>query len=75
MKYIFLISLMVLIAGWMFIILGLKLSIKYKKKNDYEKGKKWFAVFLIGEFLSNSWYVMIISLGLIISRFIIVNFG
>ena len=70
MGLVFWVSLIILILGWILTISGLKLSIKYKKENNYTKGKFWYRVFLVGDLLSNAWYFVILSLLLKVARYI-----
>ena len=70
MGSVFWVSLITLILGWILTISGLKLSIKYKKENNYTKGKFWYRVFLVGDLLSNAWYFVILSLLLKVARYI-----
>lgn len=70
MGLVFWASLIILILGWILTISGLRLSIKYKKENEYTKGKFWYKVFLVGDLLSNAWYFVILSLLLKVARYI-----
>lgn len=66
-----LISASTLIASWMVTIFGLYFAVKYKEANKVRKSKLFYFVTMLGELFGEiSWYMVVISIALIIARFL-----
>lgn len=66
-----LISASTLIASWMVTIFGLYFAVKYKEANKVRKSKLFYFVTMLGEMFGEiSWYMVVISIALIIARFL-----
>lgn len=67
-----LISAFMLIISWIITILGLYFAVKYKEGNKARKSKFFYFAIILGEIFGGiSWYMMIVSLVLIIVKIII----
>ena len=66
-----LISASMLIASWVATIFGLYFAVKYKEANKVRKSKFFYFVTTLGEMFGKiSWYMVIVSIALMIVRFL-----